>query len=530
MNAAKFLGGKLRLVDAPSVQQVINVTPESVVYDQNIFAIFEAESVRRMADVCARMLMRRVGSQVKPIVLISLRASIGQEDDVALLCGGQLAQLTDDSAVVLVKFVVEPSLDGERAHRIRSRELLFAASQRHAMANVSGFGRKEAGLAEVKAVEAGRVQTLVGASFSMPEQLMARFQSNAPLTFSMLLREMTEEQAAKPKQASLAAASEQPSPLLSLQQTWLHARNARLAELLAKDSLQIKCVFTGTLTKQILLENGSFINLPFAPSEQQLDKITWERATARVGARGKPPATWPYFFVTLPFLNAPPARVPVSVTESVCVTAATTSAEHVDASVRENAPALDVAEPEVRVPREAVYEPLPHFMQRASLAQLTMYEVETYARARLRWHVLRLSDYERAGEDDDAWFERMTNRERYPEQSGAMRSLLGALSAAAALREQHHETIGLGILALVAAPNDALREDLLFLEALAIEAGSHDDREAVDEAVFARLELLERFWSLCGPVVYAKSSASQLERVLAGIAADWQSGLPRMNN
>lgn len=552
--------GKLDLLDAPAVQQVAEVTPESTIYDQNVFAIFEAESVWRVARLVAQKLMHSVGLRADPNVLVSLRASIGEEDalDVTLpICGGQFAQLpNDNSAVVLANFVIEPSLDGARAHRIRSLELLYGGSARHAMANVAAAGKIEAGdivNSEVKEPQARLTLSLLGVNFAMPQLVVARFERRAPLTFSMLLRERTEEVAAAkpPVAAAAAAAAEQPPPppVLTVQQAWLRARNARLAELLAEDALQIKCIVTGPLTKQQLLDNGSFISLPFSPAERPLDKITWERAIARVGARGEPPATWPYFLATPPFLIAPPAGAPVSVTEPVRVSSAAVSSSTSTAAtlfgatqaaattavavpLYESAAEVDVVEPEAP-PRVEAYEPLLYFARRIPLAQLTIYEVETYARARLHWHVLRLSDYERAGkEDDDAWFERVTaaNRERYPEKSGAMRSLLLMLGSAAAMREQHHEAIGLGILALVAEPSEALRDNLLFLEALAIEASAHGDREAIDAAVFARLELLERFWNLCGPVVYAKNSASVLERVLAGIAADWQSGLVRMNS
>lgn len=170
------------------------------------------------------------------------------------------------------------------------------------------------------------------------------------------------------------------------------------------------------------------------------------------------------------------------------------------------------------------YEPLRFFARNVPLTELTVYEVETYARARLYWHVVRLSKQERTGTDDE-WLDQRAPRTRYPQKSGAHRGLLRMIGPAALRREEHHEAIGLGILTLVAEPNPALRESLLLLEALAIEATSCADRDGIDAEVAAHLELIERYWELCTPVTYSATSSSTVERVFASIAADWQSGL-----
>jgi hypothetical protein len=339
-----------------------------------------------------------------------------------------------------------------------------------------------------------------------------------------------------------------------------------LAAMVSAGTFGVRCDLLGPLNKQMLLSQSSRVDVCFAPTEEPLDALTWQRATAGIGASTAPPPTWPYLIYNSAYIFSPE---PVLVPSPPVVSQAPLRAERstADADYNDDRAVVDVEQPPASRPADAsavptgidqtptgersaafvaaqddlaesaapvatvvrAYEPLRYFAHHVPLAELTIYEIETYARARLHWHVVRLSKQERAGcGDDDEWFDRSarsSRTSRYPQTSGAQRALLRMIGADAVAREEHHEAIGLGVLALVAEPQPALRDNLLYLEALAIEARSCADRDAINDEVAAHLQLLERFWDMCGPVVYSTTSASTLDRVMASIAADWQSGL-----
>lgn len=526
----------------------------SAVYAQNVYAIFEPTSVERVAHSCAQRLMKQTESSV----LISLRATIGGIDDpqgALVLCGGQVARLDDAKPVVLTSFCLEPNFDAVHARRLRSLTLPLVGATHYAFANVSSLGKKEDSvLLKAEMTDQDRLSAcdVLGQDFALPRLVLLRLENRAPVTLAMLLR----ERSARPRRVAEVSddnnnesADDSNDEQLSFEETRTRRRNEWHEALLEMRAFRVKCIVFGPLSKQTLLAQSSRIDLPFAPLEEPLDALTWRNATTAIGARNEPPPLWPYMIVAPDFLVQPP---PVVVAEPIAPVEESPIV-NVPINVDDEPPppplpvhyppspvhfeVIDLTgdstdEPPVAVATAAVvaYDPLRHFARYVRLAELTIYEVETYARARLHWHILRLSEHERANSavgGDDEWLERsaFSRRTRYPERSGAQRALLRMLSAAAVQREEHHEAIGMGILALVAAPSAALRENFLYLEALAIEAHSCAERETIDQEVAARLELIERFWTLCDPVVYSSTSVSTLERVFASIATDWQSGL-----
>lgn len=492
---------------------------------QNIYSLFEADSVAQAARSVAVRLLRGLGlgkaAAASAAVLVGLRVTVADDanDGPVILCGQQVAALTDDALAVLVSFHLDVSLDATHAYRLRQRGTSVAGATQYGFANVSVFGKNEdASILQTPYLDEARRKACdaLATDFALPRLLYARLEYRAPLTLQLLLRD----------RAAPAA----------------HLRTDWLSEMFNAQTYTVKCALIGPLSKQLVLARAVRLELPFAPADEPLDAILWQNSRLS----GEPPSQWPYLVLDSHFLADPPLAPaplafvappspPLPNAEAVPPPPQARSAETPVAVTTEpgslDQPAVEEAEMRERradeVVAHVVYDPLLYFAHHIPLAELTVYEIETYARARLHWHVLRLSEHEHLERTGELLADDAARHSRYPERSGAHRSLLRMLSRAALQREEHHEAVGLGVLALIAEPSAPLRASLLYLEALAIEATmSASDRESIDAAVSARLALLERFWTLCGSVTYsAGADASLIERVFASVARDWLSGL-----
>ena len=88
--------------------------------------------------------------------------------------------------------------------------------------------------------------------------------------------------------------------------------------------------------------------------------------------------------------------------------------------------------------------------------------------------------------------------------------------------------IGIGILALVAAPHERLRESLLFMEELALEAVFEASPDMKEAAIESRLATIERFWALCGDIDYV-DAPDEATRTLSLIANTWTQRLKQLD-
>jgi len=148
-------------------------------------------------------------------------------------------------------------------------------------------------------------------------------------------------------------------------------------------------------------------------------------------------------------------------------------------------------------------------LARIDVADVHMYEFETYARARLD-ALLRAKAHEPAT--------------RYPSWSGASRYTLEALGAGALRRESRHETLGLLVLALVAARDKSLLADLYFLEELWMRDAELDGEP---EQLEAHLDSIDRFCD-AAPELNAAPDDPAGERFVAlldALARDWSARL-----
>lgn len=587
--------GKLMRVPDPRLQVARQGMPIDP-HEHSVFGIFEASSVEKLARASAKAMMRKLAPGAgAPTVLINLHSGLAHDDPPMVLCGGQVARLADTDTVVIATLQLEPTPEARDALRLRSLTASPKVTVHYGMTDTVAFGKSENSVtyqSEVVDPDRLRNYALLGQFFAQPRLLMSRTEVRMP----MLTRLLVDTKLAVSQQrqrAAAAAAARAATPAAQLLASVRAANNGGdddaesdsgadgaasvpfvhelceqkygewLAAMLSAGAFDVKCSLLGPLSKQMLLAQSARVDLPFAPADEPLDALTWQRAITDVGARAAPPPTWPYLIYDSAFvhqpepLSIPPvsmhtplqtehpvastnddravadaAQLPLATSRSSGALATHHNAGQAQAREQPSAAAVPAAQKESAAPATAVvvraYEPLRYFARHIPLAELTIYEIETYARARLHWHVVRLSKQERAGCGDDEWFDRSatsSRTSRYPQTSGAQRALLRMIGADATAREEHHEAIGLGVLALVAEPQPALRDNLLYLEALAIEARSCADRDAINDEVAAHLQLLERFWEMCGPVVYSATSASTLDRVMASIAADWQSGL-----
>lgn len=139
------------------------------------------------------------------------------------------------------------------------------------------------------------------------------------------------------------------------------------------------------------------------------------------------------------------------------------------------------------------------------LATVHLYELETYARSRLKVLLILLRASE-APPRDRAVMLAHRSVTGYPACSGATRDILALLGGAAKRREQLHPTLGIVVLALTARDDPELRESLLMLELLYVEHyGSartvlNSDDDSSDDAEHEKrmtqcCSLLEKFWS-----------------------------------
>jgi hypothetical protein len=575
-------------------------------HEHNVFGIFEAGSVEKLARASAKAMMRKLDpGAAAPTVLINLRSGLACDAPPIVLCGGQVARLSDTDRVVIATLQIEPTFESRHALRLRSRSATPKSTVHYGMTDTATFGKSENRVMfQSEVVDPTRIRNyaLVGEFFAQPRLLMSRTEVRMPM-LTRLLVDAKLAASERRKRAAAAAAARAATPAAQLLASVRAANNGGeneddasgsdddddgssvpfvhelheqeypewLAAVLTAGAFAVSCDLHGPLSKQLLLAQSAHVDAPFAPADEPLDALTWQRAIAGIGARAAPPARWRYLIYDTSFrspvepLSSPPpppvaAHAPLQAdrpaacidddddddeqagagaeqllaapqSRSTDASVPTYDADQAQACEQPDVVAVQDEESERAAPAAVAvraYEPLRHFVHHVQLADLTIYEIETYARARLHWHVVRLSRQERAGCGDDEWVDRSaasSRVSRYPQTSGAQRTLLRMIGADAAEREEHHEAIGLGVLALVAAPQPALRDSLMYLEALAIKARACADRDDINEEVAAHLQLLDRFWDMCGPVVYSATSASTLERVMASIAADWQSGL-----
>lgn len=561
-------------------------------HEQSVFGVFDVKSVEKFALASAKAMMRKLDPNGgAPVALINLRTDLGRDAEPIVLCGDRVARLPDSGSVVIATFRLQPTVDAQSAQRLQSRSASSKSNLLFGMTDTTTFGKSETTVvykSEVADPARARNYSLLGQFFALPRLLLSRAEFRMPVLTRLLVdaKKVTAEKRGRAAAAKAAAAlgrqrlasartlnegaddnDESDAGEDDVALRFLHSLHAQnhadwLSAVVSTGAFTVQCDLLGPLSKQQILAKGRSVRARFEPADVLPDERTWQRAIADAGDDVAPPATWPYLVYDSAF-SLPPEPVPLPMVvphapqndrpDEVAECRPDEVAEHQPAAVVEverplpcapirasaavdHAPVAAVvaqtnasasAAPTIVVAR--AYEPLRHFARHVQLTELTIYEVETYARARLHWHVARLSRQERAVcGDDDEWYERGAKPNlvsRYPQSSGARRVLLHMIGADAVEREGHHEAIGLGVLALVAASQPALRDNLLYLEALAIEAQSCADREAIDVDVATHLELLERFWEMCGPISYSVASDNTLERVMASIADDWQSGL-----
>lgn len=522
---------------------------------QHVYKFFASASIDGCAQTLVRRCAKKLGLATPATALLNLRLAIDQ---------GECAPVTADQAIVLsgehvdanraaaVFFVVSvtlvPSADALLAHRLRSFALPITALAGMGFSNPSGAGRRESTItntaADANPASAERTRMLAGAR-AMPHLFAARLAHN-PVVAELLIseRRAVTRPTAVPDQSGEPEASAPAAPMDRIALLRAKQRAAWLTELLSAGAFELRCLVAGPLDRSHLGTRTARLTLPFAPAEDAGDAAVW----ASLGQGADAPASWPYLLATSAGLSSgEPVRAPPEPAESNAMRPAGGTPERGSPVLLEEpvvvpeevpmpdapvARAVTSSEVAVAVDEVAVhnfYEPLREFAQRIQLAQLTVYELETYARERLHWHVSRAAEY--ASADDSRPAQRRTPRTNtYPQRSGAHRALLRRLGSDVVRRESQHEAIGLGALALAAAPVPELRESLLFFEALGIEASQSisTDRETVEAMVDARLALIERFWQLCEPVLYSATSTSVTERALAAIARDWRHTIASM--
>lgn len=177
-------------------------------------------------------------------------------------------------------------------------------------------------------------------------------------------------------------------------------------------------------------------------------------------------------------------------------------------------------------------------------ASVSMYELEIYALARLKalfvvWH---------ANEEKSAHVRQQLMNCRalkmYPQSSGAERHLLEFIGEEALYREHQHETLAIGMLALVAAQVESLRDNLLLLEMMwyrhqhidiknSILADEDDENEEDGEQQETKMRahgaLFEEFWQRYSGVNIAKSDDVMLSGIARSLASMWQFEIAEMN-
>jgi len=536
---------------------------------QNVFGFFTVESVTTTVDaLVARFAKKKnIAVPVKSAVNLHVavkgtRAYTPDADFSIVLCADRIAAHNDDDLVVVVSFELTPTNDALLARDVRAFSRPDTISWCYGFDDTKAYGERDSvNISNADLSEALKRQChALAGDRALPRLLLARLNEKFPIMTrlrcverQLLIAAFVLPSSSSPAAANASAPSDgavaAPAEVLdnacrSKIQTQLDRRTAWLETMLQQKAYTITVTLTGPCSKSALLQLSTTTVLPFDPVTDAVDAALWSRSAAGAAA----PATWSYLLTRRRLLAlctntgaAPPVQrrqQPAEIQASRAPLAASSfillSESSASISLKASAMSLDaVADADNNNNNDErdgggsivqFFEPLRYFAHNIDPAQLTIYEIKTYARARLHWHIMRATIYKGSAKEVDS--------EDYPRKSGAHRGVLRQLGRAAMGRETHHEAIGVGMLALIAAPHEDLRDSLLYLEALSIEAdyARHDDgmsdRKAA--AVESRLDLLLRFWDLCGDVVYSsKSDASVTHRVMAAIASDWRQGLAR---
>ena len=514
----------------------------SMLCAQNIHKIFDVDAIADLERKLERRYSKQSSDGGSLIVMTNLRLAIDCE--AAMTCAQQDAMVLSARAVqscsalnrvLIMSLTLLPNTAALQARHLYLHAQPIAAQTRFGFSNPLAFGRKQAVPSELRADDAERARVaLLAGQRALPDLFAARL-TNQPVIAKLLAQDRLAAAPSVPggdaeSDDNAAAPAAAPIDLLIIEQN--ERRWQWLAAMLETGSYSVECCVQGPFDSGKLL----------AASRQTLLAIDLQADPEEIVASDEAPAQrqWPYL-LTVPFRllkqqQAPEATASPEPTlfesadtnQSAVTDSVQSFAASEDAFVDVQSESTEVPAPEVSSaePEQLFYEPLRDFARRIDPAHLTLYELETYARERLHWHITRAVEC-----DTDRPRRREARPElEYPTRSGAKRSLLRRLGDGATERESLHEAIGAGILALVAAPSQELRDSLLFFEALSIEAlhAAWSERETIEAMVNSRLALIERFWELCGPVSYAGTSASATERVLASIARDWQHSVARM--
>ena len=170
---------------------------------------------------------------------------------------------------------------------------------------------------------------------------------------------------------------------------------------------------------------------------------------------------------------------------------------------------------------------------------LSLYELETYARARLRALIVLLHAANANTSVDRLQSLRHPALKNYPKQSGADRHILTLLGDGALAHEGEHEAIGRGTLALAAMRHERLRDSLLMLELLLhqhtasgmVAEPNDDDEEQPQDPEKHMREIcapFEQFWKSAGDLFTNPGDLALLAHVLSGLTDDWMRELDAM--
>ena len=547
---------------------------------ENLYSVFDECSIGQATRAFVASYMRRIGGdggQQRTATLISRRfefASVVRfNEEAPLLVDASEVDRVDDSAL-LVRFSVELTTDSRLSQSLSSTAVPLARGSQLGFANPSAFGAKENSVLQQQEREPQlRAQCAVLAErFRLPQLAHARLNHVSRSAVARLVQSQLQMSAA----AATAAAAEAPAaagaagaapvappaasagavgaagaevlPNSFVAQLWARNRIEWVAAVFAESAYRIRCTVYGPIGKGTLVERATRVCLPEARQCLLLyPKFLTPLLTTMPVADERLPAFEAWASEYQQQTAAPAAAPEQQLLQQAPVSEEQPAPERLDADsgqrrmlLSETTVSADSVENSLSAPSPRRYEPLRFFAHNLPLQELTMYEIETYARARLHWHFSRVSRQQQmerslsGGDQDDVhgWeWDDLTRWQRlYPQWSGAVRAVLQVLGDAVRRREEHHEAIGLGILAVVAAPNEQLRDSLLFLEAGAIQARPCQTRDTADSEVLDHLTLIERFWACCPPVLYTGAAApTLLQRVLVGIAADWRRGIVAAN-
>lgn len=163
------------------------------------------------------------------------------------------------------------------------------------------------------------------------------------------------------------------------------------------------------------------------------------------------------------------------------------------------------------------------------LADISLYELETYARTRLGAMMVLLRVQEAKPVERTIMLNHWTFRS-YPRYSGAHGHILALLPCKNACRRENlHQTIGTATLAMVAHSDQRLRTNLGVLEALMYEH-QHPDRNDDDNEIQQCCDLIEQFWQKCDarlPAIAAEEP--ELAYLFERVARDWARELDELH-